>query len=101
MLNKHGLAPSLLELEVTETQLIRDLALSHTILQTLRERGIAIALDDFGTGYSSLAYLASLPLDAVKNGVTSAVIVDGRVAHAILLEIFTNSGVGTLITDKT
>ena len=66
LLNKHGLAPSRLELEVTETQLIRDLALSHTILQTLRERGIAIALDDFGTGYSSLAYLASLPLDRLK-----------------------------------
>jgi len=39
-------------------------------------------------------------LDAVKCGVTSAHIVDGRVSHAVLLEIFTDIGVGTLITNK-
>ncbi|HBM42449.1 MAG TPA: acetylglutamate kinase, partial [Halomonas sp.] len=38
-------------------------------------------------------------LDAVKGGVNSAHIIDGRVPHAVLLEIFTNAGVGTLITD--
>jgi acetylglutamate kinase len=39
-------------------------------------------------------------LDAVKHGVTSAHIIDGRVEHAVLLEIFTDHGVGTLITNK-
>jgi acetylglutamate kinase len=39
-------------------------------------------------------------LDAVKSGVASAHIIDGRVPHAILLEIFTDAGVGTLITNK-
>ena len=39
-------------------------------------------------------------LDAVKSGVTSAHIVDGRVPHAVLLEIFTDEGIGTLITNR-
>jgi acetylglutamate kinase len=42
----------------------------------------------------------SCALDAVKSGVTSAHIIDGRVPHAVLLEIFTDEGMGTLITNK-
>ncbi|MCM5705618.1 acetylglutamate kinase [Larsenimonas salina] len=53
-----------------------------------------------GTIYGGMLPKIRCALDAVKQGVNSAVIVDGRVAHAILLEIFTNSGVGTLITDN-
>ncbi|MCM2131682.1 acetylglutamate kinase [Larsenimonas rhizosphaerae] len=59
------------------------------------------SLIEDGVIYGGMLPKIRCALDAVKNGVTSAVIVDGRVAHAILLEIFTNSGVGTLITDKT
>ncbi len=53
-----------------------------------------------GVIYGGMLPKIRCALEAVKNGVNSAVIVDGRVEHAILLEIFTRSGVGTLITDQ-
>ncbi|MCP8899975.1 acetylglutamate kinase [Gilvimarinus xylanilyticus] len=53
-----------------------------------------------GTIYGGMLPKISCALDAVKCGVTSAHIVDGRVSHAVLLEIFTDIGVGTLITNK-
>ena len=54
-----------------------------------------------GTIYGGMLPKINCALDAVKGGVTSAHIVDGRVAHAVLLEIFTDEGVGTLITNQT
>jgi diguanylate cyclase (GGDEF)-like protein len=65
-LEKSGLAPHRLELEVTETVLLRDEAKTHKILHDLRALGIRIALDDFGTGYASLSYLRSFPFDKIK-----------------------------------
>ena len=65
-LAESGLAPGRLELEITETVLIRDDAEALTILQQLRELGVRIALDDFGTGYSSLSYLHRFPFDKIK-----------------------------------
>lgn len=65
-LEKSGLAPSRLHLEVTESSLIEELSAVSAILQELRDLGIRIAIDDFGTGYSSLSYLDRLPLDIVK-----------------------------------
>ena len=64
-LAESGLAPGRLELEVTETVLIRDDEEALTILQQLRELGVRIALDDFGTGYSSLSYLHRFPFDKI------------------------------------
>jgi EAL domain-containing protein (putative c-di-GMP-specific phosphodiesterase class I) len=61
-----GLDPKFLELEVTESLLMRRPEATALILQTLRERGIHVAIDDFGTGYSSLSYLHKLPLDSLK-----------------------------------
>lgn len=58
------------------------------------------ALIDDGTIYGGMLPKIGCALDAVKGGVTSAHIVDGRVAHAVLLEIFTDVGVGTLITNQ-
>ena len=65
-LSDAGVAPGLLELEVTETLLMEDTGRTVTVLQALREHGVAISLDDFGTGYSSLGYLTRFPIDAIK-----------------------------------
>lgn len=55
-----------LTLEVTESRLVSQPALTNKTLEQLRDLGIHIAIDDFGTGYSSLAYLTQLPFDALK-----------------------------------
>jgi diguanylate cyclase (GGDEF)-like protein len=61
-----GIAPGMLELEVTESALMVDMERTNATLRTLREMGIRIAIDDFGTGYSSLAYLKHFPIDTLK-----------------------------------
>jgi diguanylate cyclase (GGDEF)-like protein/PAS domain S-box-containing protein len=61
-----GLAPSRLELEITESVLIEDLSGGLAILRRLKALGVRIAMDDFGTGYSSLSYLQSFPFDKIK-----------------------------------
>ena len=61
-----GFSAERLTLEITETELIGDMAGSVKKLASLRDRGLRIAIDDFGTGYSSLAYLKELPLDYLK-----------------------------------
>jgi EAL domain-containing protein (putative c-di-GMP-specific phosphodiesterase class I) len=61
-----GLAPSRLELEITEGVLIGDFNRAVAILRRLKYLGVRIAMDDFGTGYSSLSYLQSFPFDKIK-----------------------------------
>ncbi len=61
-----GLPPGRLELEVTETAMIDDVAAAARMLQGLRAMGVTIALDDFGTGYSSLSFLRILPFNRIK-----------------------------------
>ncbi len=61
-----GIAPELLELEITETTAMQNAEMSMEVLRMLRETGVSVAIDDFGTGYSSLAYLQRLPIHAVK-----------------------------------
>ena len=65
-LKESGLAPSRLEVEVTETALIEERDAATAILSSLGKKGIGIALDDFGTGYSSLSYLQALPFTKLK-----------------------------------
>jgi diguanylate cyclase (GGDEF)-like protein/PAS domain S-box-containing protein len=66
VISETGLDPRLLELELTESVLMKHATSTAVILQTLREAGIRLAVDDFGTGYSSLSYLRKFPVDAVK-----------------------------------
>ena len=61
-----GVAPSLIELEITESQLMHDPDHAIRVLRALGESGVRIAVDDFGTGYSSLAYLTRFPLASLK-----------------------------------
>jgi len=65
-LNEAGLAPHRLELEITETLLLRDSAAVMAELQALKAMGVSIVMDDFGTGYSSLSYLWRFPFDKIK-----------------------------------
>jgi diguanylate cyclase (GGDEF)-like protein/PAS domain S-box-containing protein len=66
VLSETGLHPSFLELELTESVLMKRADFTASVLQSLRARGIRLAVDDFGTGYSSLSYLTKFPLDALK-----------------------------------
>jgi diguanylate cyclase (GGDEF)-like protein len=65
-LARSGLAPSRLELEITETALIEQASECLPMLRQFKNLGIAIALDDFGTGYSSLSQLTMFPFDKIK-----------------------------------
>jgi diguanylate cyclase (GGDEF)-like protein/PAS domain S-box-containing protein len=65
-LNSTGLAPRFLELELTESLIIRDVRESARKMAKLRELGVQISVDDFGAGYSSLSYLQRLPIDILK-----------------------------------
>ena len=66
LLVETGMAPGMLELELTESVIMTDADEALETLNALKEMGIRLALDDFGTGYSSLAYLQKLPVDVLK-----------------------------------
>ena len=66
ILSRYGLAPSLLELEVTEGMMMENIDAVLENLKNLREYGVKLAIDDFGTGYSSLAYLRRFSVDRLK-----------------------------------
>jgi len=66
VLKDTGLEPGSLELELTESVLMKNAISAASILQALREAGVRVAVDDFGTGYSSLSYLKKFAIDALK-----------------------------------
>ncbi|MCY7381287.1 MAG: EAL domain-containing response regulator [Microcoleus sp. CAN_BIN18] len=94
-----GLAPSSLELELTESLMVEDAKSAIATLQQLKDLGVSISIDDFGTGYSSLSYLAQYPFDVLKidrcfisnitDGCTNAAIVKAiiEMAHSLCLEV--------------
>ncbi|MFM2120835.1 MAG: hypothetical protein RL722_2303, partial [Pseudomonadota bacterium] len=95
-----GLAPQLLELEITESALIDHPELAVRTLEELVELGVSLAIDDFGTGYSSLAYLKRLPVNRLKidRSFVTGLPGDGR-DQAIVQAILTlarNLGMSTL-----
>jgi len=66
VLGESGLMPNRLEIEITESALVRDIAAAQELLGSLRKVGVRIALDDFGTGYSSIYHLRNVKLDKIK-----------------------------------
>jgi PAS domain S-box-containing protein len=66
IIDLHGIEPSLIKIEITETQAVQDIYKTKIILNELKKMGIAIWLDDFGTGYSSWSLLHDLPIDGIK-----------------------------------
>ena len=65
-ISESGIDPNRIELEITESLFIENIATTLASLHSLRAIGVRIALDDFGTGYSSLSYLRSFPFDKIK-----------------------------------
>ncbi len=65
-LKSYRIPPHLLEVEITESMVMRDVNKAVAILEEIKKMNIKIAIDDFGTGYSSLSYLRRFPLDALK-----------------------------------
>lgn len=73
VLERTGFPPALLELELSENTIFRDLDLAADTLASLKKLGVRLAIDDFGTGYSTLSQLARFPFDTLK--------IDQRFAH--------------------
>jgi diguanylate cyclase (GGDEF)-like protein/PAS domain S-box-containing protein len=99
ILEETGLAPEYLELELTESTIMRNAEAAVVMLNELHALGISIAIDDFGTGYSSLSYLKRFPVDRLKidrsfvsdigasgddETITSAII---ALAHSLQLQV--------------
>ncbi|MHB8453348.1 MAG: sensor domain-containing protein [Acidiferrobacterales bacterium] len=66
ILHDTGCSPEMLEIELTESLVMRDVNKTIGLLRGLKAMGMSVAIDDFGTGYSSLSYLRRLPIDVIK-----------------------------------
>jgi len=61
-----GMSPVLLQLEVTESMVMRNVSRAVKVLDAIQSRGIRLAIDDFGTGYSSMSLMKQFPIDTIK-----------------------------------
>jgi diguanylate cyclase (GGDEF)-like protein len=90
-LQRSGLEPSLLTLEITESLFAQDIEETTRKIELLKAKGIRLALDDFGTGYSSLSYLRRFPIDTLKidksfiDGVTTSL--EGHAVVAAITQL--------------
>jgi diguanylate cyclase (GGDEF)-like protein/PAS domain S-box-containing protein len=100
IINETSIAPSIIELELTERYLMQDSKSTALVLKSLKDLHVNLALDDFGTGYSSLSYVRRFPIDTLKidrsfvrdlvtdaadAGVVSAVINMGKSLHMLVV----------------
>ena len=100
ILERTGMDPTLLELEITESMLMSNVEKATRVLKSLKAMGIRLALDDFGTGYSSLSNLKRFPIDTIKvdrsfirdlpgdaedKGITQAIIAMGRTLNLTVI----------------
>ncbi|UOF91426.1 EAL domain-containing protein [Fodinisporobacter ferrooxydans] len=86
ILDKTGLAPQWLELEITESMLMINVEEAVQTLHQLKNLGVHLSIDDFGTGYSSLNYLKRFPIDCLKidKSFVSDVLSDASIANAVI-----------------
>ena len=89
-----GLSPLRLEIEITETALIRDMGRAVATLRQVRALGVRIAMDDFGTGYSSLANLRAFPFSKIKIDQSFVKAVDGNSQSAAIVRAVLGLGSG-------
>lgn len=94
VLLESGLKPNRLELEITETALVRDLNRALTTLRQLKALGVRIAMDDFGTGYSSLSNLRAFPFDKIKIDGSFVKSVDANASAATIVRAVLGLGRG-------
>ena len=99
ILAETGMAPELLELEITESMIMQHVDIAAEKAAAMKKLGIKLAIDDFGTGYSSLGYLRDLPVHALKldksfvmgmrTNTDDRIIVEStaQMAHALRLEL--------------
>ena len=66
LIDKYDVSSEYIEIEITESMLIKDFQNNIRRLKAVKQLGVSVALDDFGTGYSSLSYLTKLPIDVLK-----------------------------------
>ena len=99
-LARHGVAPSLLRLELTETAAVTDFPTTRQRLSELRDLGVGLSLDDFGTGYSSLRLLRELAVDDVKvdRSFVAGLDVNGADAAMVRLVVETAHALGLTVT---
>jgi diguanylate cyclase (GGDEF)-like protein len=100
ILGETGLPPQRLEIEITESAIVRDLEAAKTVLSSLRDAGVRIALDDFGTGYSSLYHLRNFKFDVIKIDRSFVESMDSEAESAAIVRALTGlgHGLGLVIT---
>ncbi len=85
-LRQHGVDPTRLKLELTESLVLHNVSDTVDKMRALRQEGLRFSLDDFGTGYSSLAHLKQLPLDQLKIDQSFVQDIDSSVSDAVIVQ---------------